>query len=554
MDQRHRSNFILIGFSTTGKSRVGRMVAQELGLGFVDTDDEIVVRAGKPIDRIFEEDGEARFRELERSCLAEACAQDGVVIATGGGVPVDPRNCDLMRRRGFVVCLEATTETILRRHRSDDVARPLLDGKSLAEVAAFHEARRRYYSIAAHWTLPTDGLSQEEVAAELAQGWRRWGRDAACIVQTPSESYPVFCGWGELERLGGRMADAGLSGRATIVSDENVAALYGQQAEDALQQAGFEAGRVVVPPGEASKSLETASQIYDHLVGWRIERGQAIVALGGGMVGDLAGFVAATYLRGLPLVQGPTSLLAMVDAAVGGKVAVDHPQAKNLIGAFYQPRLVVADTSLLLTLPRRELVSGLAEVVKHGLILDASYFEFLEAEAEAILQLDRDAITEAVERSMALKAAVVSEDPHEQARRIILNYGHTIGHAIEAATGYGNFLHGEAVAIGIVGAAMISHRMGLIPAEAVRRQRALLQRLGLPTSCPGVEAAAILEAMTLDKKVRGKAIRWVLLEDIGRAVVRDDVPQELAEAVVAELIANSAGIDTRREHVQSQGA
>ncbi|MFQ5860487.1 MAG: 3-dehydroquinate synthase, partial [Dehalococcoidia bacterium] len=285
-----------------------------------------------------------------------------------------------------------------------------------------------------------------------------------------------------------------------------------------------------------SKSLEMARCIYEWLAERKAERGQAILALGGGVVGDLAGFVAATYLRGIPLVQLPTSLAAMVDAAIGGKVAVNLPAGKNLVGAFYQPRLVLADLETLSTLPRRELAEGWAEAIKAGLILDADLFDTMERHAEGLLALERGSTSEVIRRSMAIKARIVTQDEWETSgRRILLNYGHTIGHALEAATGYQQYLHGEAVSVGMMGAALLSQRLGLISAQVVQRQRQLLERFGLPLRCPGVAPRSILRAMTLDKKVRGGALQWVVLEDVGRAVVRRRVPTALVREVVHSL-------------------
>jgi 3-dehydroquinate synthase len=254
------------------------------------------------------------------------------------------------------------------------------------------------------------------------------------------------------------------------------------------------------------------------------------------MVGDLAGFVAATFLRGLPLVQVPTTLVAMGDSSIGGKVAVNHPSGKNLIGAFYQPRLVVTDVTTLATLPRRELISGWAEVIKHALILDPALLEFLEANRQKLLKLETVAITEAVKRSAFLKAGVIGQDEKEQGRRMILNYGHTVAHGLETATDYSRFLHGEAVAIGMMAAAMLSQRLGLLSAEVVERQGNLLQGFGLPTSCTGVDKTQILQAMELDKKVKGKAVRWVLLDGVGKPVVRTDVPFKDIIEVLEQLV------------------
>jgi 3-dehydroquinate synthase len=269
------------------------------------------------------------------------------------------------------------------------------------------------------------------------------------------------------------------------------------------------------------------------------------------MVGDLAGFVAATFLRGMFWIQVPTSLVAMVDASIGGKVGVNHPEGKNLIGAFYQPNLVLADCQALTTLPQRELTSGWAEVIKHGMILDEEFVQFLEGNVNRLTKLEPELLTRAIARSAAIKAQVVSQDEKErEGKRTILNYGHTIAHGLEAATQYKRFLHGEAVAIGMVGAAKLSQRLGLLPSAAVERQQALLQKFGLPTSLRAEAAsqrrgrkrsnlklslAGVTRAMELDKKVRGKAIRWVLLQDIGKAVIRSDVPQQAVLTVLHEL-------------------
>ncbi|HEV2236915.1 MAG TPA: 3-dehydroquinate synthase, partial [Ktedonobacterales bacterium] len=271
------------------------------------------------------------------------------------------------------------------------------------------------------------------------------------------------------------------------------------------------------------------------------ERGEAVIALGGGVVGDLAGYAAATYLRGLPLVQVPTSLLAQVDASIGGKVGIDHPRGKNLIGAFHQPRLVLADPATLLTLPPRARREGWAEVVKHGVALDADYFATLERDADILAALDPAATTTAIAASVQLKATVVERDEREGAAgaRQLLNYGHTIAHALEAVTGYGAWLHGEAVAVGMTVAARIGARLGVTPPAVVRRQDALLARFGLPVRCPGVAAAALLRATLWDKKVRGGAVRWVLPTAIGAAIVRGDVPEEVVRDALLEIGADA---------------
>lgn len=344
-----------------------------------------------------------------------------------------------------------------------------------------------------------------------------------------------------LASAGELLKEAGLAGRIRLVADAAVHEIYGRGLEARLRESGFAVASFLVPPGEPSKSLEMASRIYDWLIEVGTERRDLVVALGGGVVGDLAGFVAATFLRGLRLVQLPTSLLAQVDSSVGGKVAVDHPRGKNLIGAFYPASLVLADTQTLGTLPRRELSAALAEVAKMGVILDATLFERLERQAESLLRLDLAATEEVIARSIELKAGVVQVDEKETGLRAILNYGHTIGHGVEAASGYREYHHGEAVSVGITGAARIAASLGMTDAATAGRQEALLRRFGLPTSCPGIPVDQVLEAMSRDKKASQGRLAWVLPEKIGQVVVRRDVPPELVRNVLETLATPNEG-------------
>jgi shikimate kinase/3-dehydroquinate synthase len=551
------TNLVITGFSGTGKSLVAKEVARRLNWDFIDTDDEIVKRTGKPIAEIFRQDGEAKFRELERETIRKACQQKQTVIAIGGGAIVDPQNYELLAKTGLIVCLEAKPETIYERLFREAACspgtevRPLLAVDNPLERISQLKASRQPYYAKADWTIHTDGLSISEVAEEVIRARRLLHRhvprndsdkDIACMVETTTQSYPVFVGYGLLDKLGEKMKQAALSGTATIISDKNVFSFYGSKVEGILKGSGFAVNPFVVPPGEETKSINYAIKIYDFLVEHRVERDDIIIALGGGMVGDLAGFVAATFLRSMPWIQVPTSLVAMVDASIGGKVGVNHPEGKNLIGAFYQPNLVLADCQTLTTLPQRELISGWAEVIKHGLILDKEFFEFLETNVNRLKELEPELLTRAIARSATIKAQVVSQDEKErEGKRTILNYGHTIAHGLEAATQYKRLLHGEAVAIGMAGAAKLSQRLGLLPSDAVERQQSLLQKFGLPTSLRAKQSnlklgpAGITRAMELDKKVKGKAIRWVLLQDIGKVVIRSDVPQQDVLAVLQEL-------------------
>jgi 3-dehydroquinate synthase len=346
-------------------------------------------------------------------------------------------------------------------------------------------------------------------------------------VALGDRSYPIHIGAGivgaaELYRphLGG--------GGVAIVTDAVVAPLY----LEAVRSATGAASEIIVPGGEQAKGWPGVEGVIDALVAARLGRDGLVVALGGGVIGDLAGFAAAIYQRGVPFVQVPTTLLAQVDSSVGGKTAINHARGKNLIGAFHQPRAVIADVAALDTLPERELRAGLAEVIKHGLALDAAFVAWLESNVEKILARDRAALVHAVRRSCELKAAIVAADERESGARALLNLGHTFGHAIEAGTGYGAWLHGEAISAGMVMAAELSQRNGLISGSDVLRIRRLLQRAGLPVRGPALGAARMLELMALDKKVAAGRIRYIMLEAIGKAVLREASDAGLVEQAI----------------------
>ena len=324
-----------------------------------------------------------------------------------------------------------------------------------------------------------------------------------------------------------------------VVTSETVGPLYLERVRAAL--AGKRVQALALPDGEAHKTLGTVTRIFDAMVAARFNRDGCIAALGGGVVGDMAGFAAACYQRGVDFVQLPTTLLAQVDASIGGKTGVNHPAGKNLIGTFHQPVAVIADISTLGTLPPREFRSGLAEVVKHALVADAAFLDWLEGHLEALLAQDPAAVAYAVQRSCEIKAQIVAADEREHGRRAELNLGHTFGHAIETATGYGDWLHGEAVSVGMVLAAKLSQRQGWLPAADVGRLRGVLRRAGLPVTAPGIDAARALELMGMDKKVLGGRIRLVLLHGLGSAVVTADYdPDALAETLREHFEAGAA--------------
>ena len=363
-------------------------------------------------------------------------------------------------------------------------------------------------------------------------------------VRAGSASYPVLVGDGALESVGAMLEEVGVKRRLRIVVDHEVARLHRKGALRPLLECGRDAAVLEIPGRERDKHLGSVARVYDWLVEVGTDRSDAVVAVGGGVVGDLVGFAAATFMRGVRLIQVPTTLLAMVDSSIGGKTGVDHPGGKNLIGAFYQPRLVIADLRFLASLPRRELAGGWAEVIKMGVIRAPELFERLEADSEAMLEL-RGETAWAVARSIELKGEVVAADERESDLRMVLNYGHTIGHAIEAATGYERYLHGEAVAIGMRGAATLAAQLGLFDEAAVERQAAVLARFGLPDACPGIEVEALWRHMRRDKKAVGGGLRWVLPRAIGEVEVRDSVPEELVGSVLEELVQTRETARTR---------
>jgi len=350
-------------------------------------------------------------------------------------------------------------------------------------------------------------------------------------VDLGDRSYPIHIGAGLLGR-----ADLILphlaQRRVMVVTNTTVAPLYLSQLTSTLQAGGVTVAQVVLPDGEAYKNWETLNLIFDALLTDRAERKTTLIALGGGVIGDMTGFAAACYQRGMPFIQIPTTLLSQVDSSVGGKTGINHPLGKNMIGAFYQPKLVLADTDTLKTLPARELSAGLAEVIKYGLIWDAEFLAWLEANMDKLRALDPAAVTHAIYRSCEIKAQVVGEDEREGGIRAILNLGHTFGHAIETGMGYGNWLHGEAVAAGMVMAAQTSQRLGWISDADVSRTRALIRAAGLPDVAPDLGVDTYLEYMGHDKKVEGGKMRFVLLKKLGEAVITGDVPADVLNGVL----------------------
>ncbi|MBE6084067.1 MAG: 3-dehydroquinate synthase [Selenomonas ruminantium] len=356
-------------------------------------------------------------------------------------------------------------------------------------------------------------------------------------VDLGEKSYDIVIGYGIEQEIKDFVGSAGYSAKALLITDTHVGPLYGKKVQELLSEAGLTVTMVQIPAGESSKNLTVANEVFTRAIELGLDRKSPIFALGGGVVGDLAGFVAATYMRGVPFVQLPTSLLAQVDSSVGGKVAVNHELGKNLIGAFYQPQAVFMELNCMKTLPPREIYTGLGEIIKYGIIYDADFFAFLEANKEQVLALEPEALVHMIARSCEIKAAVVSEDEKEAGLRRILNFGHTIGHAIEKETEYVRYNHGEAVATGMIGAAHISRQLGLIDDETFDRVKKLVAAYKLPLQAGGVTVDGMYGDIFHDKKTVGGKVTWVLMEKIGQVICRNDVSADVVKQAMAAVSA-----------------
>ncbi len=536
-------NLILTGFMGTGKTRVGREVARRLGRRFVDMDAEIEARAGKSVHRIFAQDGEAVFRRMEAALCKELSAQTGLVIATGGGAMIDPANRAVMMQGGTIVCLTCDGDEILRRAGENNENRPLLQvANPRAEIERLLAVRHEAYA-AIPWQVDTTALSPDQVADRVIQ----FASVVTLPVRYPDGEYPLHIGDGLLAHVGGALRAAGVpeGGRVAVVSNPVVAPLYGLWVETALRSAGFRPFSCSIPDGESHKTLATVAALYDQFLAAEystpgrtapgLDRSGTVLSLGGGVTGDIAGFAAASFMRGIRFVQVPTTILAMADASVGGKVGVDLPQGKNLVGAFKQPVAVVMDPLVLATLPAEEVRSGMAEVIKHGIIGAPDLF----AELETVTRRAQHPIsTSLLARSLQVKIRVVESDPYEQGHRAVLNLGHTVGHGLEWLSDFG-LRHGQAVAIGMVAASRIAVELGRADRSLSDRIEAILRAWGLPVRCPPYDTDAIWEAMTHDKKRRGRTLRWVLPHAIGHVEIVEDIPPRVVKAVLQDLGARS---------------
>lgn len=555
------NNIFLVGLMGAGKTTIGRMLARRLGMHFVDSDHEIEARTGASVPWIFEIEGEPSFRRREADMIRELTAGSGLVLATGGGAVLNPDSRRLLSERGTVIYLRASVNSILAR-TSHDKNRPLLQTadprKKLEDLTA---QREPLYREIADLVIDTgrpnvqsmvqtilDQLAALDAARQRTKARTHMNEQAFTTlnVDLGERSYPILIGRGLLEdselltRYIGTSSGAG--GKVAIVTNTTIAPLYLEKVAAPLRASGREIVTIVLPDGEEYKNWQSLNLVFDALLANKCDRKTTLVALGGGVIGDLTGYAAASYMRGVPFVQIPTTLLSQVDSSVGGKTGINHPLGKNMIGAFYQPRAVIADTATLDTLPARELSAGLAEVIKHGAILDLSFFEWIEANIGKLVARDPAALAHAILRSCEIKADVVRRDEREGGLRAVLNFGHTFGHAIENGLGYGAWLHGEAVGCGMVMAADLSHRLGLLGADEALRVRRLVKAAGLPVEAPDLGADRWIELMEVDKKNEGGAIKFILLKPLGSPSITGAPREQL----LATLDANVATVGRGR--------
>lgn len=529
-------NIYLAGFMGAGKTTTGRALAGETGRAFLDLDQLVEAMAGRPVPEIFSIHGERFFRDLEAQAVRRVSSLRNAIVALGGGTLEDPRNSDLLESTGTLVLLEVNVHEALRRAKG--YGRPLLEAPDALQraIGLLEKRKPRYGSARFRFTSDKapDALAREIVASLKVQRVHPSGEHFSVPVDTQSDHYQVLVGHGLLHRTGGYLLDLGAKERVMLASEPLTYSLHAEPLIQDLKQTGFEVIPHLLPGTEEAKTLQEAERFYDFLLSNGADRETFVVALGGGVVGDTSGFVAATYMRGIPIVQCPTTLLGQVDSAVGGKVAVNHPRGKNLIGSFYQPRMALADTNALSTLPDLTLAQGLAEVVKGALLSGVDFLRYLEDNTAAILSREPGSLMTIVHHMVCLKARVVSEDEMDRGARMTLNLGHTLAHALEAVMDY-HVSHGQAVAIGLVWASVLGEILGVTEPGLADRVARLLKAMGLLTWIPDVNVDTLIARMKSDKKAVQGGIRVVLPVSPGKVVIRDDVPVDALKQATIKL-------------------
>ena len=548
---------VLVGMMGAGKSSVGKRLAQRLGLSFYDADTEIERAAGMSIPEMFEKRGEAEFRQGEQRVIARLLGEGPAVLATGGGAFMNESTRDQIKAQGVSIWLKAEFDVLMRRVRKRS-NRPLLQNPD--PEGTLKGLMDKRYPVYAHADLEIQSrdVAHDVIVDEILTALSgHFGSGVPIVssqhpshahvrVDLPGRAYDIVIGNNLLEEAGERITALAPGAACAIVSDETVAGLHLTVLNDSLMAAGIRTATVLIPPGERSKSMTELDRVIDGILAAKMERGDLVVALGGGVVGDLAGFAASIMRRGMRFVQVPTSLLAQVDSSVGGKTGVNSAHGKNLIGAFHQPSLVLADVDILDTLSQREFAAGYAEIVKYGLISDAPFFNWLEAHHAGVFAGGPDRV-HAIDVSCKAKAAIVMRDEREDGDRALLNLGHTFAHAFERIVAYdgARLVHGEAVAIGLCCAFRFSNRLGLCSGQDAVRIESHLKKVGLPTrirDIPGWDAnsAAILDAMAQDKKVKRGKLTFILARGIGESFIAPDVAADDVRAYLDDHLQMTA--------------
>lgn len=549
----HTPPIILIGPMGSGKTTVGKHLARRLGDAFLDTDDLFVAQHGE-IGPYFSTYGEPAFRDQEQLVIADALSRDELgIVSLGGGAVIRAANRELIREHGYVVFLDVNESQALQR-LGDASMRPVLAGDAARNWARIRAERQDHFTASAHRVIDTTGLDVDDVATKIIQGYQQHlsRKTTASMSETSSNpnaeqptviqvsggsenevngGYDVVIGRGLLSQLPDILGHQ--PHRVAIILPRALRAT-GDVVKAALDEAGYNAVIVEIPDSEEGKHIEVASFCWQVLGQSDFTRSDAIVSVGGGAVSDLAGFVAATWLRGVRVIHMPTTLLGMVDAAVGGKTGINTSEGKNLVGSFHPPAGVLADLDTLLTLPKNELISGLAEVIKCGFIADGKILDLIEENIGQVTNPHSPVQRELIERAIQVKADIVSQDLKESNLRQMLNYGHTLGHAIELAERY-QYRHGAAVAVGMVFAAELARSVGRLDDETVERHKRILEGVGLPTSYQGDRWAALLDGIRRDKKNRGEQLRFVILEAQGNPVIYDVPDESLLFAAYQEI-------------------
>lgn len=510
------SRIFLYGPPGSGKSTVGKALADSLHLPFIDLDQEIQSGTGKSIAWIMEERGESGFRDIESMTLGRKLNGRESVMALGGGTLLRESNRALVEDKGMVICLQAEPQTLLKRLKDDATPRPLLAGNTGEKLNALLAARHDHYGSFQHQVNADQAL--EELVEHLQIALGRFHLSSM-------GSYDLIIEQGGLERLGQMLQSSAAMSHVIVVTDENVGRLYSAQALNALRHAGRDARVLTIPPGEPSKTLYVVNYLWHAFLEAGLDRKSTVVALGGGVAGDLAGFAAATFMRGIQWVYVPTTLLSMVDASIGGKTGFDLPEGKNLIGSFHPPRLILADPDVLRTLPEAECRAGFAEVVKHGIVGDPRLFDLC---AHGFMNA-MEYLPEILRRAAAVKVKIIEADPYEHGWRAALNLGHTVAHAVEVVSRY-TIRHGEAVAMGLAAEARLSERLGLGRSGLSAQIAEALSALNLPVRIPQeLSRPELVRAMHADKKKSQGVVRFALPTEIGRVLVNVEVPDpELA--------------------------